>query len=233
MTPVRLEVESLTVERDGRPVVRGVSLRVPGGQILGVFGPSGAGKSTLFRALAGELPASGSMQLDGQRLDRWPVWRRARAGLGYVPQGPSVLLDLSVRDNLLTFARLADRREDPDMWASRVGLADRRDVRAGSLSGGERRRLELARALLPGPAVLLCDEPFAGLNPAAIDAIAELLRQAATQGTAVVLTDHHLDEALAVSDHALLLLDGAIELSAPAADFGAHSLVRERYVGRS
>jgi lipopolysaccharide export system ATP-binding protein len=228
----RLLVDGLTVERGGRPVVRAVSLEAHAGQVLGVFGPSGAGKSTLFRALAGEIPARGAVRLDGRPLDPLPVWRRARAGLGYVPQGPSVLLDLSVRDNLATFARLSRSMEDPDWWAARVGLAGRRDVRAGSLSGGERRRLELARALLARPAALLCDEPFAGLNPSAIAPIAGLLREAAAAGAAVVLTDHHLDEALAVCDRAALLLDGVIELTERADAFAAHPLVRERYVGR-
>ncbi|RYE83500.1 MAG: ATP-binding cassette domain-containing protein [Myxococcales bacterium] len=228
----RLVVDGLTVERGGRPVVRALSLAARGGEVLGVFGPSGAGKSTVFRALAGEIPARGAVRLDGRPLDALPVWRRARAGLGYVPQGPSVLFDLSVRDNLATFARLSGSMEDPDAWAARVGLADRRDVRAGALSGGERRRLELARALLARPAALLCDEPFAGLNPAAIAPVAALLREAAAGGAAVVLTDHHLDEALGVCDHAALLLDGVVELTSSARDFAAHPLVRERYVGR-
>lgn len=227
-----LDVAGLTVALGGREIVRGATFHADPGEIIGLFGPSGAGKSTLFRALCGELPSRGQIALRGQPLGALPIWRRARAGLGYIPQGPSVLFDLTVRDNLTTFAALSGRPADPAGWASRVGLSERLDLRASSLSGGERRRLELARALLAGPAVLLCDEPFAGLNPASIDAISALLREAAAGGLAVVITDHHLAEALALSRRALLLLDGAIELDSDAASFAAHPLVRERYVGR-
>jgi len=227
-----IEVASLTVSLGGREVVRGVSLQAAAGEILGIFGPSGAGKSTLFRALCGELPSRGEILLQNRPLAGLPTWARARAGLGYVPQGPSVLFDLSVRDNLITFARMAGRPPAPDEWAGRVGLVDRLDLRASSLSGGERRRLELARALQACPSVLLCDEPFAGLNPAVIASVSDLLRQAAASGVTVLLSDHHLDEALALSHRALLLLDGAVELTSEAASFASHPLVRERYVGR-
>ena len=222
----------LRVCRGGTEILRGLSFSAAPGEILGVFGPSGAGKSTLFRALCGEIPVEGAIHLGGRPLAGMPVWRRARAGLGYVPQGASVLFDLTVRDNLETFATMARRRPDAEGWARRVGLEHRLDVAASALSGGERRRLELARALLAEPAVLLCDEPFAGLNPAAIGAIAGVLRAAAASGVCVLVTDHHLPEALALARRALLLLDGRIEVAAPATDFAAHPLVQERYVGR-
>jgi lipopolysaccharide export system ATP-binding protein len=228
---VSLRVSGLTVVRGGTTILHRVSLRADPGEILGVFGPSGAGKSTLFQAISGEIPAQGSVVLGGQPAERWAVWRRARAGLGYVPQGPSVLLDLSVLDNLRTFARLARRPADPERWAHRVGLDHRRSILASSLSGGERRRLELARALLCEPSVLLCDEPFAGLNPGAIQSISGLLREAASSGVSVLISDHHLPEALALARRALLLLDGRIEAETDAASFPSHPLVQGRYVG--
>ena len=227
-----LEVSGVRVRLGGTEILRGLSFAVHAGEILGIFGPSGAGKSTLFHAISGETPAEGGVSLAGRDVRRWPLWERARAGLGYLPQGPSVLFDLTVLDNLRAFAALARRPLDPHAWARRVGLESRLDVRASSLSGGERRRLELARALLARPAVLLCDEPFAGLNPAAIGAISALLRGVASEGVGVVITDHHLPEALSVAHRALLLLDGRFEVEAPSADFAAHPLVLDRYVGR-
>jgi len=229
--PVSLRVSELTVVRGGATILHRVSLRADPGEILGVFGPSGAGKSTLFQAISGEIPARGSVVLGGQPAERWAMWRRARAGLGYVPQGPSVLFDLSVLDNLRTFARMSRRPADPKCWARRVGLDHRLSILASSLSGGERRRLELARALLCEPSVLLCDEPFAGLNPSAIQSISGLLREAASSGVSVLISDHHLPEALALSRRALLLLDGRVEAETDAASFPSHPLVQGRYVG--
>lgn len=210
--------------------MREVSFSVSAGEVLGFFGPSGAGKSTVFRAIAGEIASEGEVLLHGSTLTGRALWERARLGLGYVPQGPSVLHELTVLDNLKTFCSLARASEDP------IGLADELDlrallsVRASALSGGERRRLELGRALCASPAVLLCDEPFAGLSPGAIEHIAQLLRARSRRGLAVVVSDHHVAEALDVADRACLLLDGAIEVSCSAADFSTHPLVTSRYV---
>jgi lipopolysaccharide export system ATP-binding protein len=229
--PPALAVRGVSIALGDRRVLREVSISVVAGEILGVFGPSGAGKSTLFRAVAGELtPDRGEVLLDGKPLGRLPLWRRARLGLGYVPQGPSVLHDLSVLDNLRTFCALAGSGADPRALAEEVELSSRLGVRAAELSGGERRRLELARALLARPLALLCDEPFAGLSPAAIDSVARLLRARADRGLAVVVSDHHVAEALAVADRACLMLDGAIEVSCLADDFPSHPLVTSRYV---
>jgi lipopolysaccharide export system ATP-binding protein len=214
-------------------VLRGVDLDARAGEVLGVLGPSGAGKSTLFRALVGEDPPDeGTVFIDGQDVTRWPLWRRARAGVGYVPQGPSVLWDLTVRQNLDAFrliSRLAP--EDASLAAARVGLEHRLDVRAGELSSGERRRLELARAVTRAPRVLVCDEPFAGVDPVGAEKLGDLLRALAKDGAAVILADHHVAEALRVCTHATLVLDGAVAASAPAAEFASHPLVRGRYLG--
>src|SRR5579883_3447308 len=166
-----LAASGLKVTRGGKEVLRGVDVEARAGEVVGVLGPSGAGKSTLFRALVGEAPPEqGAVLLDGRDVTRQPLWRRARAGIGYVPQEPSVLWDLSVRDNLQTFQRVAGGAGmDVRAAAARVGLEERMAVRAGELSGGERRRLELARALVRAPRVLICDEPFAGVDPAAAE----------------------------------------------------------------
>jgi lipopolysaccharide export system ATP-binding protein len=228
-----LVARGLRVARGGKDVLRGVDLEARAGEVLGVLGPSGAGKSTLFRALVGEdAPDEGTVLVAGRDMTRWPLWRRARAGVGYVPQGPSVLWDLTVRQNLDAF-RLITRMgpEDASVAAARVGLEQRLDVRAGELSSGERRRLELARAVTRLPSVLVCDEPFAGVDPFGAERLGDLLKGLAQAGAAVILADHHVAEALRVCSHATLLLDGQVAVSAPAADFPSHPLVRGRYLG--
>ncbi len=231
-----LSARGLRVARGGKDILRGVDLEAHAGEVLGILGPSGAGKSTLFRALVGEAPPDdGSITIDGQNVTRWPLWRRARAGVGYVPQGPSVFWDLTVRANLAAFARIAglvsDGRDTAAAAAAAVGLEHRLDIRAGQLSSGERRRLELARAVTRLPRVLVCDEPFAGVDPAGAHRLGDLLSDVARQGAAVILADHHVAEALRVCTHATLLLDGAVAATAPAADFSSHPLVRGRYLG--
>jgi lipopolysaccharide export system ATP-binding protein len=234
--PQRIAAEGVTVEKGGRVVVRDVTVRVGPGEVLGVLGPSGAGKSTFFGALAGEEVLSGGrVLLGGHDVSGLPLWRRSRMGLGYVPQSPSVLWDLTVRDNLATFFRVARgaRPEDAELRraAERVGLGERLQVRGGALSGGERRRLELARALTASPAVLVCDEPFAGVDPIGAAHLGHLLRELATSGIGVLLADHHVEEALRVCTAALLLLDGAVATIAEPGAFREDPLVRGRYLG--
>jgi lipopolysaccharide export system ATP-binding protein len=240
-----LEGRGLRVLRGSKLVLRDVDVALHAGEVLGVLGPSGAGKSTLFRALVGEIPlAGGTVRYLGEDITSAPLWVRARAGIGYVPQTPSVLLDLTVQQNLATYQRIAlGAVDDVGAAALRVGLEDKLLVRAGDLSAGERRRLEVARAITPmrpkrtaeavDPKVLVCDEPFAGVDPAGAARLGELLQKLAKErGVAVVLADHHVPEALRVCDVASLLLDGAIALTADPATFETDALVRTRYLGR-
>jgi lipopolysaccharide export system ATP-binding protein len=231
---MRLEARDVVITLAGAEIVRGVTLALAQGEIVGVLGPSGAGKTTLFRAMVGELRlTSGSIAVDEQDVSSEPLWRRVRRGVGYVPQTPSVLWDLTVEQNLQTFEKLARvaTRLGAREWARRVELSDRLGVLAGELSGGERRRLELARALLAKPRVLVCDEPFAGIDPAGAERMGDLLRELAVSGTAVVLADHHVTEALRVCDRAVLLVDGKIEAGGDPQAFREHPLVQSRYLG--
>lgn len=242
-----IESRGIRVARGDKMILRGVSMRAVPGEVVGVLGPSGAGKSTLFRALVGEIPVEdGQVLLFDKDVTREALWERARAGVAYVPQTPSVLWDLSVRDNLRVYHRVVhggawwpgrgSRRsvEDAalDRLAERVALADRMEVRAGELSGGERRRLELARALTRPPKVLICDEPFAGVDPQQASRLGDMLRGLANEeGVAVLLSDHHVAEALRVCTRAVLLLDGQVAMEGNPEEFQEHPLVVGRYLG--
>jgi lipopolysaccharide export system ATP-binding protein len=222
------------VTRGGRAILRDVDVEAAAGEVLGVLGPSGAGKSTLFRVLVGEARAdTGSVVVDGEDMTSWPLWRRARSRIGYVPQGPSVLWDMSVRSNLVEYRRIARLEPgDPTEVAQRVGLAHRLDVPAAELSAGERRRLEVARALTRPPRVLVCDEPFAGVDPAGAERLANLLRDLAAGGATVLVSDHHVAEALRICSRALLLVDGRVETAASADAFLDLPEVKRSYLGR-
>lgn len=225
-----LAARGVTVARGRVLALADVSVSVASGQALGVFGPSGAGKSTLLGALAGQIPSRGDVSLQGHDVTREPVERRVRRGLGYVPQGPSVLFDLSAEDNLATVLRVARRQGDPRASLEEVGLLGRADVAARDLSGGERRRLELARALSLSPAILLCDEPFAGLGPRDLELVRGVLARRVREGLALLITDHRVAEALALCDRALLLVDGRVIVERSRDEFLAAPEVCDRYL---
>ena len=232
------------VARGEKVILRGVTVEARAGEVVGVLGPSGAGKSTLFRAMVGEIGIEdGTILLCGQDVTRAPLWRRARDGIGYVPQSPSVLWDLSVKDNLRVYDEVVHGGSWPGRprsgrdaavleLAKRVALEERLDVLAGQLSGGERRRLELARALTRPPKVLVCDEPFAGVDPQQAGRLGDMLRRLADdEGVAVLLADHHVEEALRVCTRAVLLLDGEVAIEADPESFREHPTVVGRYLG--
>ncbi len=232
-----LIAESLVVTRGGRDIVRGVTLKVEPGEVVGVLGPSGAGKSTLFRALVGELAvARGAVRLGSTDLTPMPVWARARAGVGYIPQTPSVFWDLTVEENLVAYAKIAHGAVDGariKALLEEVELDSQRSVRAGELSGGERRRLEFARAITKTPKVLICDEPFAGVDPSLAARLGALLDGLAKKGVGVVLADHHVAEALHICTRAILLLDGEVAAEADPETFRSLPIVQGRYLGNA
>jgi lipopolysaccharide export system ATP-binding protein len=238
--PAAIRGAGIRVVRGNKTILRGIDMSANAGEVLGVLGPSGAGKSTLFRALVGEVGVSaGRVELFSTDVTKLPLWARARRGLSYVPQTPSVLWDLSVRENLASYHRVVHKRGDEaaerkaiEALALRVALDDRMEVRAGELSGGERRRLELARALTRPPKVLICDEPFAGVDPQQASRLGNMLRTLATEdGVCVILADHHVEEALRVCTRAVLLLDGEVAAEAEPEAFREHPLVVGRYLG--
>ncbi len=229
-----LRAEGIETRRHRATILRGISIDVEASRIVALLGPSGAGKTSFFRVVVGEeAPHKGKVVFDGVDVTLEPLWRRARRGIGYLPQGPSVLFDLTVRQNLATYASLVGRPVKETLaLAERVELSARLDVLASDLSGGERRRLELARALSAHPRVLVCDEPFSGVDPAGAERIATLLRTLANDdGVAILLADHHVVESLAIADEVLLLVDGVVETRTTPKEFASHPMAQGRYLG--
>jgi lipopolysaccharide export system ATP-binding protein len=219
------------------PLLRGLNLRIAPGERVAVLGPNGAGKTTLFDTLSGRLrPRSGTVALAGRDISVLPLHRRARLGLGYVPQEPTVFGDLSVRENLQAAVDSpAGRRTqtDPDRLErglTRFALGGLQDRRASVLSGGERRRVEVLRALLCRPVVLLLDEPFAGLDPKGRAALSRGLAELPAK-TALVVTDHAADDVLDLCQRVVLLIDGGVVFDGPRADFDVGHPAHRRYFG--
>lgn len=228
-----LRAEGLTRTLGGRRVVDGVGFAVRAGEVLGLLGPNGAGKSTTFRMLAGlEVPDAGAVWLEGQPL-RGPLHARVRAGLGYLPQRPALFPGLTTRQQLLVplEARGAPEAE-ADALLEEAGLSARAHQPAAALSGGERRRLEITRALATRPRVLLLDEPFAGVDPVAVAELSLRLRGLARAGLALVLTDHAAREALACCDRVVLVDGGRVLRSGTTAEIAADPEVRRRWLGQ-
>jgi lipopolysaccharide export system ATP-binding protein len=211
-----ISTEGLVKRYGKREVVRGVNLRVTGGEIVGLLGPNGAGKTTSFYIIVGLIPASaGTVSFDGSNITRLPMFRRARMGIGYLPQEPSVFRKLSVVDNLNCIAESlpisrAARNEKVDGLMEELGLAPLARQRAYTLSGGERRRLEIARALITEPRFLLMDEPFSGVDPISVNEVQKIVLGLKKKGIGVLITDHNVRETLRIVDRAYLLHDGQV-----------------------
>jgi len=225
---VGLSARGLTQRYHGREVLSGLDLELQPGEVLGLLGPNGAGKSTAFGIIAGLVrPLTGSVSMDGACMDALPLWRRVRAGLGYLAQEPTVIRGLSVGDNI----RLVPGQVDLPSLLERTGLTDLVDSSAGTLSGGERRRLEIARCLATGPRYLLMDEPFSGVDPVGVEALQRTIRVLVEDGLGVLLTDHAVRAALGVCHRAIILDAGCVMARGAPSDVVENSHVRARYLG--
>ncbi len=232
---VCLEAEDLIKRFGGRTVVDGVTLSVRPGEVVGLLGPNGAGKTTVFKLILGLLPTDGGAVRFGETLDGLPLYQRARRGLGYLPQGPSIFRGLTVAENLKVVLEARKKKgleQDISVLLGRFKLHHLADQKARLLSGGERRKLEFARALSAEPRILLCDEPFAGVDPIAAEAIAETVRQLRDQGIGVLITDHNVDDALGVCDRVHILVDGRLVESGTPAEIRKNERIQQLYLGR-
>ncbi len=234
-----LEAVDLLKQYHGRNVVKGISLQVKCGEIVGILGPNGAGKTTTFYMIVGLVrPNGGQVRYRGRDITRLPVFRRARMGLGYLAQEASVFRKLTVEDNILAILETLDLNEAARRQRLRELLKDLRLThvarqRAFTLSGGERRKLEIARALVRRPAILMLDEPFSGVDPLAVSDIQQIVRNLRDRGLGIVVTDHNVRETLAIVDRAYLICDGQV-LREGTSDFLINDKVaRELYLGRS
>ncbi len=234
----RLSAERLTKHYRRRAVVDGVSMQVDGGEIVGLLGPNGAGKTTCFYMIAGLLPSEGgSIRLNDRDITTLPMHARARLGLGYLAQEPSVFRKLSVRDNLLAILETrrdlsrGQQREIADRLLQEFGLTHLRDNLAISLSGGERRRLEIARALSIEPRFILLDEPFAGIDPISVRDIQGIVSTLAEQGIGILITDHNVRETLGICRRAYIIHQGRVMTEGTPEQILSHDEVRSVYLG--
>lgn len=226
------------VKRFGkREVVRGVDLAVTGGEVVGLLGPNGAGKTTSFYIIVGLIPASsGDVLFNGQSIRQWPMHRRARLGIGYLPQEASVFRKLSVHDNLAAIAQTlripaAERQSRVDELMEELGLTSLASQKAFTLSGGERRRLEIARALLTKPRFLLMDEPFSGVDPISVSEVQKIILRMRSNGIGILITDHNVRETLRIVDRAYLLHEGRVLAEGDSNTLIKDSQSRQFYLG--
>jgi len=235
-----LVVEHVSLSIDGRPLVKGIDLELQRSEVVGLLGPNGAGKTTTFHLITGLLhPDSGRIQVDGNAVEDRSMPERARLGIGYLPQEPSVFRQLSVADNLRLALQVsgtpqAQQRRRLDQLVEEFRLKPFLQRRGYQLSGGERRRCEVARALavgIDGPRYLLLDEPFAGVDPMAVADLQDLVASLRDRGMGVLITDHNVRETLAITDRAYILTDGRILASGTAAAMGSDPMVRRHYLG--
>jgi lipopolysaccharide export system ATP-binding protein len=222
-----------------REVVRNIDLEVQAGEVVGLLGPNGAGKTTSFNMIVGAVrPDRGRVELAGQDITDLPMYRRARLGLTYLPQEPSIFRKLSVADNVLAILESVEpdagvRRERLRELLGELGLSEKAHQRGDSLSGGERRRVEITRALVLEPKFMLLDEPFSGIDPIAVIDIQKIVEQLRTRGIGIVVTDHNVRETLSICDRAYIIKDGEIVRQGTPAEIAADPRVREIYLGEN
>ncbi|TFH29223.1 MAG: LPS export ABC transporter ATP-binding protein [Deltaproteobacteria bacterium] len=232
-----LAVEGLHKRYRRREVVKGVSLEAVSGEVVGLLGPNGAGKTTIFYMMVGLVrPDEGAVRLNGTVVTDLPMHRRARMGLGYLPQEPSVFRKLSVRDNILAFLEETslspgERRDRCETILRDMRIGHVSDTMGYALSGGERRRVEIARALVLSPDFLLLDEPFAGIDPITVADLQQVILGLKERGIGVIMTDHNVRDTLKVCDRAYIISEGEILLAGKPGEIAASDRVREIYLG--
>ena len=238
--PSTLRAHNLAKAYAGRPVVKDVSLEVSAGEIVGLLGPNGAGKTTCFYMIVGLVDAdAGDIQLDDQSLMRLPMHRRAQAGIGYLPQEASVFRQLSVRDNLLAILETrgeltkAQRHDMAAALLEEFNVGHLANSLGQALSGGERRRVEIARALATEPSVILLDEPFAGVDPISISDIKNIINHLKDRGIGVLITDHNVRETLDICERAYIVGEGQVIAAGKPIDVMNNETVRNTYLGAS
>jgi lipopolysaccharide export system ATP-binding protein len=235
---MKLEAREIRKTYGERMVVKGVSLHVNSGEIVGLLGPNGAGKTTTFYSLAGFVtPEEGAILIDGADVTKEPMYARARRGLGYLAQEPSVFKGLTVEENLRAVlertvkGRLEQMRRVKALLEE-FGLWDLRRQKAWTLSGGEKRRLEVARAMIREPKLILLDEPFVGIDPITIGELKSIIQKLVKQGIGVLITDHNVRETLPIIDRAYLIFDGRIQVEGTARNLIEDPKARELYLGK-
>lgn len=237
MKEMKLRTEELIKRYGKKEVVKGVSIEVSRGEIVGLLGPNGAGKTTTFYMVVGFIrPNSGAVYLGGDEITSMAMYQRARKGVGYLPQEPSVFRKMSVEDNIasvleMTKLNSTEQKERLEQLIEEFSLEKVRKSNGDTLSGGERRRTEIARALATNPQFILLDEPFAGIDPIAVEDIQIIVSKLKTKNIGILITDHNVQETLSITDRAYLMFEGSILRSGTAEELAADELVRKVYLG--
>ena len=233
----QLATSHLVKGYNGRPVVDGVEIVVRRGEIVGLLGPNGAGKTTTFAMMVGYVePDGGTIALDEREITRMPMYQRSRLGIGYLAQEPSIFRKLSVEQNILAILETLDlsrveRRRRLDRLLNELGVTHLARQKAFTLSGGEKRRLEITRALVTNPQFILLDEPFSGIDPITVFECQEIIRDLRARGLGVLLTDHNVRETLEITDRAYIMAEGRVLISGTAHELITDTRAREIYLG--
>ncbi|WP_055448697.1 LPS export ABC transporter ATP-binding protein [Lacinutrix mariniflava] len=236
---MKLKAEHLMKSYSGRKVVKDVSLEVNTGEIVGLLGPNGAGKTTSFYMIVGLIkPNGGNIFLEGTNITKYPMYKRAQNGIGYLAQEASVFRKLSIEDNILSVLQLTklSKKEQLHKMESLIdefSLGHIRKSRGDLLSGGERRRTEIARALATDPNFILLDEPFAGVDPVAVEDIQRIIARLAKKDIGILITDHNVQETLAITDRTYLMFEGGILKAGEPEELAADEMVRKVYLGQN
>ena len=234
-----LRVRNLRKSYRNKPVIRDVSIDLQRGEVVALLGPNGSGKTTCFYAVAGlVMPDGGQVSIDGRDVTTFPMYRRAKLGIGYLPQERSIFQGLNVEDNILAILEIVEsdrvrRRERLEELLNEFSIAHLRRTPSVALSGGERRRCEIARSLAANPKYLLLDEPFPGIDPIAVGDIRDLVMDLKNRGIGVLITDHNVRETLEIVDRAYILHDGGVLMSGTAEEVVQDEKVRTVYLGQS